>query len=160
VPFRRHRAERVAMQSVDRLPVDVPPRHARLRRGGPRTPLPLVPLIAVGAGIGIAYVSQSAHATEATYEASNLAAQQQVLLSQASQLNDELARLESSERIVGAAQALGMRPASRWAYVTTAHPVQVIPVSPTPETASTTPGGSQQIIGALGGAAGTDGSAP
>ena len=83
MPFRRHRAERVAAQSVDRLPVDVPARYARLRRGGPRTPLPLVPLIAIGAGIGIAYVSQSAHATQATYQASNLASQQQQLRGQA-----------------------------------------------------------------------------
>ena len=113
MPFRRHRAERVAAQSVDRLPVDVPARYARLRRGGPRTPLPLVPLIAIGAGIGIAYVSQSAHATQATYQASNLASQQQQLRGQAGQLNDELARLESSERIVSAAQQLGMRDAAK-----------------------------------------------
>jgi len=153
VPFRRHRAERVAAQSVDRLPVDVPARYARLRRGGPRTPLPLVPLIAIGAGIGIAYVSQSAHATQATYQASNLASQQQQLRGQAGQLNDELARLESSERIVSAAQQLGMRPANRWAYVTP-RPVDVIPAVPTPESAGTSSGALQQFVGALSGASG------
>ena len=153
MPFRRHRAERVAAQSVDRLPVDVPARYARLRRGGPRTPLPLVPLIAIGAGIGIAYVSQSAHATQATYQASNLASLQQQLRGQAGQLNDELARLESSERIVAAAQQLGMRPANRWAYVTP-HQVDVIPAAPTPKTAGTSSGALQQFVGALSGASG------
>jgi len=153
VPFRRHRAERVAAQSVDRLPVDVPARYARLRRGGPRTPLPLVPLIAVGAGIGIAYVSQSAHATQSTYQASTLASAQQQLRSEAGQLNDELARLESSERIVNAAQQLGMRPANRWSYVTS-RPVEVIPAQPTPETASASSGALQQFVGALSGGSG------
>jgi len=153
MPFRRHRAERVAAQSVDRLPVDVPARHARLRRGGPRTPLPLVPLIAIGAGIGIAYVSQSAHATEATYEASNLAALQQQLRGQAAQLNDEMARLESSERIVAAAQQLGMRPANRWAYVTP-RPVEDILPPAAPKTAGTPSGALQQFVGALGGGSG------
>jgi len=119
VPRRIHRSEqRQARAAADLLPVEPSGRRSRLRRGGPRTPLPLLPLIAVGAGIGIAYVSQTAHATSSTYRASTLAADQQVLRTQYQQLQDELARLQSSERIVAAAQQLGMRPASSWAYVT------------------------------------------
>ena len=109
---------------VGRFPLDPPGRRARLRRGGPRTPLPLLPVIAIVAGIGIAYVGQVAHATRTTYQASSLTAQQQRLHSDAAQLQDELARLEASERIVAAAQGLGMRPADRWGYAT-AQPVQL-----------------------------------
>lgn len=105
---------------------DPPQRRTRLRRGGPRTPLPLLPLIAVAAGIGIAYVNQTAHATSASYHAAQLAAQRDQLRIADSQLQDELGRLESSERIVAAAQQFGMRPASQWAYVA-AQPVIVIP---------------------------------
>lgn len=100
-------------------------RRTRGRRGGPRTPLPLLPVIAVCAGIAIAYVSQTAHATQATYETTSLAADQQTLRQQAQQLGDDLDRLESAERIVAAAQAMGMRPAARWAYVASA-PVAVV----------------------------------
>ena len=110
---------------ADRFPLDVPERRMRLRRGGPRTPLPLLPVIAVAAGIGIAYVSQIAHATKTTYQATSLAAQQQHLRSDETQLQSELSRLESAERIVSAAQGLGMRPADRWGY-TTAQPVQLV----------------------------------
>lgn len=110
-------------------------RRPRLRRGGPRTPLPLLPLIAAAAGIGVAYVSQSAHTTAATYAASSLAAQQQQLSAQSQQLGDELARLESSERIVAAAQRLGMRPADRWAYVASSD-VVVLPAAPSQQLAS------------------------
>ena len=100
------------------------PRRHRLRRGGPRTPLPLLPAIAIAAGVGLAYVNQTAHATSASYHAAQLAAEQQQLKLQDEQLHDELARLQSSERIVAAAQQFGMRPASRWAYVA-AQPVVV-----------------------------------
>jgi len=122
-------------EDLEQLPLDEPARRQRLRRGGPRTPLPLLPVIAIAAGIGVAYVSQSAHATEATYQVSNLSAQQQLLTSQDQQLTEELSRLESSERIVAAAQQLGMRPASQWAYVAS-QPAQVMP-SPPAQTAGT-----------------------
>ena len=39
------------------------PERVRTRRGGPRAPLPLLPLIGLCAGIGIAYVAQTAHIT-------------------------------------------------------------------------------------------------
>src|ERR1700730_1601241 len=100
---------------VDDVPFEPLVRRLRIRRGGPRTPLPLLPAIAVAAGIGIAYVNQTAHVTTATYQATRLAAQQQQLVAQDSQLTAELSRLESSERIIAAAQDMGMRPAAKWA---------------------------------------------
>jgi cell division protein FtsL len=123
-------------EDLEQLPLDEPARRQRLRRGGPRTPLPLLPVIAIAAGIGVAYVSQSAHTTAATYEVSSLAAQQQRLKAQDQQLTEELSRLDSSERIVAAAQHLGMRPANQWAYVAS-QPAQVMP-SAKPQTVSTT----------------------
>ncbi|MBV8529334.1 MAG: hypothetical protein JOZ75_13565 [Candidatus Dormibacteraeota bacterium] len=113
-------------EHLEQLPLDEPARRQRLRRGGPRTPLPLLPVIAIAAGIGVAYVSQSAHTTAATYQVSSLSAQQQQLTGQDEQLTEELSRLESSERIVAGAQQLGMRPASQWAYVAS-QPAQVMP---------------------------------
>lgn len=98
--------------------MDEPPlRRTRLRRGGPRAPLPLIPLIAALTGIGVAYVSQSAHSTQATYTATSLAAANQQLMVQDAQLGDQLGRLQSSERIVAAAQRMGMRPAAKWTYL-------------------------------------------
>src|SRR5690349_7540008 len=94
------------------------PRRPRTRRGGPRTPLPLLPIIGICAGIGIAYVSQTAHLTQASYQANSLAATQQQLQQQAQQLGDELDRLRSSSRISQAATELGMKPPAKWAYVT------------------------------------------
>jgi len=111
--------------AADRFPLETPGRRSRLRRGGPRTPLPLLPVIAIAAGIGIAYVGQIAHATKTTYQESSLAAQQQRLRGDDAQLQDELARMESSARIVAAAQGLGMRPADRWGYATS-QPVQLV----------------------------------
>ena len=143
-----------ALERLEQLPIDEPARRPRLRRGGPRTPLPLLPLIAVAAGIGVAYVAQTAHTTEATYAASTLAAQQQQLVALDQQLGDELARLESSERIVSAAQSLGMRPADRWAYVAG----QVVPVlspSSPPRLAGASGNALQQLVGSLSGAAGS-----
>ena len=138
---------------LDAVPMDdAPPRRTRLRRGGPRTPLPLLPLIAVLAGVGLAYVSQSAHSTQATYQATSLEAQNQALRSQDQQLADDLGRLESSERIVAAAQKLGMRPAGRWSYVN----VPLTPVvSVPPPLLATKPGGDdplQQFVAGVGSA--------
>jgi len=105
-------------------------RRPRTRRGGPRTPLPLLPIIGICAGIGIAYVSQTAHMTQAGYQANSLAAEQQRLQQQDQQLSDELDRLRSSSRISQAAQELGLKPPAKWAYVTaSAQPVDVPPGS-------------------------------
>ena len=141
LPHRRASAE-----ELEQLPLDEPARRQRLRRGGPRTPLPLLPVIAIAAGIGVAYVSQSAHATEATYAVSSLASQQQQLTSQDQQLSEELSQLESSERIVAAAQKLGMRPASQWAYVAS-QPAQVMPSAPAQTVSSADP--ARDLIAAL-----------
>jgi hypothetical protein len=121
----------------------------RLRRGGPRTPVPLLLVIAVAAGVGIAYVNQSAHATSATYRAAQLASQQQQMRVEDEQLHDDLARLESSERIVAAAQLYGMRPANRWAYV--GPPVVVVPAPPQAQETGAHDGVVQRFLAALSG---------
>jgi hypothetical protein len=137
---------------VDDVPFEPLVRRLRIRRGGPRTPLPLLPVIAVAAGIGIAYVNQTAHVTTATYQATRLASQQQQLVAQDSQLGAELSRLQSSERIIFAAQGMGMRPAGKWAYVVSA-PHNVLTSPPAEQlTGSDTNGTLQQLIGALDGA--------
>lgn len=105
-------------------------RRARTKRGGPRTPLPLILLIALAAGAGVAYVSQSAYATQATYQASDLERQNASLTQQSSHLDDQLARLRSVERIVAAAQALGMRPSAHWAYVPGSASLVIAPAAP------------------------------
>jgi cell division protein FtsL len=127
-------------------------RRPRTRRGGPRTPLPLLPIIGICAGIGIAYVSQTAHLTQATYQANGLAVEQRQLQSQAQQLDADLARLRSSARIDAAAQQMGMKPPGKWAYVTASG----VPVSvpPAPVTADSTGAGGdpmQRLVAALSG---------
>lgn len=144
------------MDDLADVPLDASSaRRTRLRRGGPRTPLPLLPLIAALAGVGVAYVSQSAHSTSATYQAVQLSAQNQQLSAQDAQLGDELARLQSAERIVAAAQKLGMRPAGRWSYVNV--PLKPVVNVPGPQLV-TTPGGGgdplQQFVASVGGAFG------
>ena len=137
---------------VDDVPFEPLVRRLRIRRGGPRTPLPLLPAIAIAAGIGIAYVNQTAHVTTATYQATRLAAQQQQLVAFDSQLSAELSRLESSERIIAAAQGMGMRTAVKWAFVAAA-PHNVISSPPADQlTGSDSDGTLQQLVGALDGA--------
>ena len=140
---------------LERVPFDaIPERRGRTRRGGPRTPLSLVGLIAVLCGVGVAYVGQMAHATESTYEAGTLQVDQVDLRTQAAHLDDELARQRATERIVAAAQVLGMRPAGQWAYVA-ARPVAVLP-APNAVLASTAipTDPLQRFIATLGGAVG------
>ena len=137
---------------VDDVPFEPLVRRLRIRRGGPRTPLPLLPVIAIAAGIGIAYVNQTAHVTTATYQATRLRAQQQQLVALDSQLSAELSRLESSERIIAAAQGMGMRTAVKWAFVAAA-PHNVISSPPADQlTGSDSDGTLQQLVGALDGA--------
>ncbi len=136
---------------VDDVPFEPLVRRLRIRRGGPRTPLPLLPVIAIAAGIGIAYVNQTAHVTAATYRATRLAAQQEQLVAEDGQLSSELARLGSSERIISAAQTLGMHPAGHWAFVV-ASPAPVIGSPPAEQlTSSETNSTLQQLVGALAG---------
>ena len=142
------------LDSAGPAPGGVPSRRTRLRRGGPSTPLPLLPLIAALAGVGVAYVGQIAHSTQATYNAASLAEDNQQLQSQDAQLSDELARLESGARVVAAAQQLGMRPATHWTYVNTT-------LKPVIETSPELAGGSadsHQLVAVVG--AGSGNSAP
>jgi cell division protein FtsL len=146
------RASTPTAAGVDDVPFEPLVRRLRIRRGGPRTPLPLLPVIAVAAGIGIAYVNQTAHVTTATYQATRLASQQQQLVAQDSQLSAELSRLQSSERIIAAAQEMGMRPAAKWAFVVAA-PHNLITSPPTEQlTGSDTNSTLQELVGALDGA--------
>ena len=154
-----HRVDRGSTPTaagVDDVPFEPLVRRLRIRRGGPRTPLPLLPVIAIAAGIGIAYVNQTAHVTTATYQATRLAAQQQQLVAEDSQLSAELSRLEASERIIAEAQHMGMRPAAKWARVVAA-PHSVIAAPPEQLTGSDTNGTLEQLVGALDGAFGGSG---
>ena len=151
------RASTPTAAGVDDVPFEPLVRRLRIRRGGPRTPLPLLPVIAVAAGIGIAYVNQTAHVTTATYQATRLAAQQQQLVAQDSQLSAELSRLESSERIIAAAQHMGMRPAAKWAFVAAAPHSVITSPPPSSSRGATTNSTLQQLVGALDGAFGGSG---
>jgi hypothetical protein len=135
-------------------------RQSRLRRGGPRTPLPLLGVIAIAAGIGVAYVNQTARATQETYQAASLQTEQQQLTSENSKLGDQLSRLEASERIVAAAQALGMKPAGSWTYVAAA-PVPVLTQPAPGGGGNSTPSDPvQRVVAALGSAFGVHGTGP
>ena len=152
MPRHQHRSLPADLGDV---PLDeAPARRSRLRRGGPRTPLPLLPLIAALAGVGVAYVSQSAHATQATYRAGALARQNQKLVAQNAELGDQLGQLQSAERIVAAAQTLGMRPAAHWTYLDT--PLTPVVGSATPQLTTTqqTSDPLQQFVATVGGAIG------
>lgn len=154
-----HRVDRGSTPTaagVDDVPFEPLVRRLRIRRGGPRTPLPLLPVIAVAAGIGIAYVNQTAHVTTATYQATRLESRQQQLVAENLQLGGELAFLESSERIIASAQEMGMRPASTWELVAAA-PHNVISSPPEQLTSTDTGDTLQQLVGALDGAFGRAG---
>ena len=145
--------------SLRRYSDDVPffpkeERRGRTRRGGLRTPLPLLAVIAIAAGIGIAYVSQTARVTQATYQVSSLNAEQQQLTMQNGKLGDDLSRLEASERIVAAAQQLGMKPANSWSYLATS-PVPVLTPPKAPANAQSQPSDPmQRLVASLGAAFG------
>jgi hypothetical protein len=146
-----NRPPRGADRPSDDVPFEPLVRRLRIRRGGPRTPLPLLPVIAIAAGIGIAYVNQTAHVTTATYQATKLAAVQEQLVAEDGQLSSELARLGSSERIISAAQTLGMHPAGHWANVE-ASPAPVIGSPPAEQlTSSESTSTLQQLVAALAG---------
>jgi hypothetical protein len=148
------RASTPTAAGVDDVPFEPLVRRLRIRRGGPRTPLPLLPVIAIAAGIGIAYVNQTAHVTTATYQATRLESRQQQLVAENLQLGSELSRLEGSERIIYAAQSMGMRPAAKWADVVAA-PHNVISSPPAEQLTGDDSGTAlQQLVGALDGAFG------
>ena len=148
------RASTPTAAGVDDVPFEPLVRRLRIRRGGPRTPLPLLPVIAIAAGIGIAYVNQTTHVTTATYQATHLESVQQQLAAENLQLGAELSRLESSERIIQSAQEMGMRPAEKWARVVAA-PHNVISSPPEEQLTGDDTGTTlQQLVGALDGAFG------
>lgn len=136
-----------ARQEKDELAVSD---RVRVRRGGPRAPLLLLPFIGLGAGIGVAYVAQAAHLTQAGYVQSTLAAEQAQLRQTDQQLGDEIARLRSPARIDAAAHQLGMQPPTRWSYVA-AQPAPIAPARgpDTPVTATTNDGAVDHVVDAL-----------
>ena len=150
----KRRSDRLPSAAVDAL-ADVPleparPRYGRQRRGGPRTPLPLMGLIAICTGIGLAYVAQVAHVTQATYQTSQLQSDGMQLRTQVSQLDDQLARLKATERIVSAAQQLGMRPAAQWTFVTAPRTAVIPPNTQTTLAAPANTGALQRLAGFIG----------
>ena len=141
--------DRRAAASSDSLPPHAPSeRRERRRRGGPRTPLPLLPLIAICTGIGLAYVSQTAQATQANYDQTTLIHQQQQLTVQDQLLAAQLAQLSSAERLLASAQQLGMVSGGTWTYAV-APAEKVVATSPAREVSvpGVAPGGS--VLGAL-----------
>jgi cell division protein FtsL len=150
--------EATARNGVDTVPIDEAraPR-SRNRRGGPRTPLPLLPLIAVCAGVGIAYVAQTAHLTQVNYQATTLQAQQNELHREEARLADQVERLRSSARIGAAAQQLGLRPPARWAYVPSVTTPVVVPASPGPARPGESGDTVQRLVAALSGVFGPAG---
>ncbi len=103
--------------------------------------------------MGIAYVSQTATATQTTYSATSLIATQQQLTVQDQQLGDKLGQLLATERIITQARSLGMVEGGPWLYAT-ATPEQVVP-SPSDEIVDaskpTADSAVSQLIGALSG---------
>jgi hypothetical protein len=140
-----------------------PPR-SRRRRGGPRTPLPLLPIIAICTGVGLAYVNQTAKATQDNYDQSHLIYQQQQLITQDQQLGDQLASLSSSSRIIAAAERLGMVPGGTWTYAEEPAPrpgqpavaasSSPLPAAGSPAAAAGLAGLATVLGGALGGGSG------
>lgn len=124
-----------AFDDPARPAADQRPARKRTRRGGPHAPLLLLPLIGLCAGVGIAYVSQTAHITQASYQATSLQAAQAELRRDDAQLADQLARMRAPERIDAAAQRLGLRPPTRWAYVAEVPPPVAAPPSSADPTA-------------------------
>jgi cell division protein FtsL len=147
--FLRDRGD--ADPSADALPLSAPPsRRDRRRRGGPRTPLPLLPIIAVCAGIGLAYVSQTAQATQATYDQTSLIQKQQQLTLEDQQLGSQLAELSASTRIIEQAQRLGMVTDGTWSYAVAPAAQVVTPPATELGAPSTQSGGS--VLGEFGSA--------
>lgn len=141
------------------VPAPAAPERTRTRRGGPHAPLPLLPLIGLCAGIGIAYVAQTAHITQMSYQETTLAGEQAQLRSETDQLAGDLARLSSPERIDAAAQRLGLKPPSKWAYVV-AVPAPIAAPATTSDPTKVAPGSTpiehvvQASVGSIGDGAG------
>jgi len=131
-------------------------RRSRTRRGGARTPWLLLPLIGVIAGVAIAYVSQTAGLTQATYQLSSLSAEQSQLRAQDAQVTGQLERMRSAARIQSAAQSMGMRPSGQWNYIVAAP--DPVPSAAPPRLAAAPGGGSdpfQRLVAVLEGSFGT-----
>ena len=149
LPSLRDRGD--ADPSADALPLNATSsRRDRRRQGGPRTPLPLLPIIAVCAGIGLAYVSQTAQATQANYDQTSLIQQQQQLTLEDQQLGSQLSELSASARIIESAQRLGMVTGGTWAYAVA--PAAQVATPPATELAAPSTQSGTSILGQFGSA--------
>lgn len=145
------RARGDADPSADALPLNATSsRRDRRRQGGPRTPLPLLPIIAVCAGIGLAYVSQTAQATQATYDQTRLISTQQQLTLQDQALASQLSELSASARIIESAQRLGMVTGGTWAYAVA--PAAQVATPPATELAAPPTQSGSSVLGEFGSA--------
>jgi cell division protein FtsL len=145
------RARGDADPSADALPLNATSsRRDRRRQGGPRTPLPLLPIIAVCAGIGLAYVSQTAQATQANYDQTSLIQTQQQLTLEDQQLGSQLSELSASARIIESAQRLGMVTGGTWAYAVA--PSAQVATPPATELAAPSTQSGTSILGQFGSA--------
>jgi hypothetical protein len=132
----------LSLPGGDALPA-TPPRERR-RRGGPRTPLPLLPIIAVCAGVGLAYVNQTAKATQDNYNEAHLIYQNQQLTTLDQQMGDQLASLSGSSRIIAEARKLGMVTGGTWTYAeapAAGHSTTVTATAPRPASPAAEVGG-------------------
>jgi hypothetical protein len=66
--------------------------------------------------VGLAYVNQTAKATQDNYSETHLIYQHQQLATQDQQLGDQLASLSGSSRVIAAARKLGMVTGGTWTY--------------------------------------------
>jgi hypothetical protein len=143
------RDRRTAVTPAGALPGSAPhTRRERRGRGGPRTPLPLLPIIAICAGIGLAYVSQTAQATQANYDQTNLIQEQQQLTAQDLQLGAQLSQLSASARVIDEAQSLGMVTGGTWSYAVA--PAADVVTAPATELAAPSPASDGSVLGELG----------
>jgi hypothetical protein len=98
--------------------------------------------------VGLAYVSQTAQATQANYDQTSLIHQEQQLTAQDQQLSAQLGQLSASARIIHQAQSLGMVTGGSWSYAVA--PVAELVTAPATELAAPSPAAGGSVLGELG----------
>lgn len=92
-------------------------RSARVRRARPATFKWIVLWIGTVSVFGIAYVAETAAATQASYQIATLKQQQADMLGQQQQIRYQISLATSAGQIDGDAAKLGMLRASQWQYL-------------------------------------------
>jgi hypothetical protein len=98
--------------------------------------------------VGLAYVSQTAQATQANYDQTSLIQREQVLSAQDQQLGAQLGQLSASARIIDQAQSLGMVTGGNWSYAVA--PAAKLVTTPATELAAPSPQPDGSVLGVLG----------